>query len=143
MAKKQARKQERETSRAKRIFGVVTRAGAHDYRRPRDLPKLLPLWPEELEDRSYAGTETIANRLAAALRTERRRALANHWSYDLNRHLALLSAYKAEQAYLARLAEAVRPKPASPEPTEPAGPTPAKTPRPKGRASAPNNRSKG
>jgi hypothetical protein len=30
----------------------------------------------------------------------RRRALAGHWSYDLNRHLALLSAYKSELAGL-------------------------------------------
>lgn len=36
------------------------------------------------------------NRLARALRSERRRGLAGHWSYDLARHHALLQAFKAE-----------------------------------------------
>jgi hypothetical protein len=42
-------------------------------------------------------------KLRSALRAERRRALSGHWSYDLNRHLGLLSAYKGEMAELGRL----------------------------------------
>jgi hypothetical protein len=42
-------------------------------------------------------------KLRSALRAERRRALSGHWSYDLNRHLGLLSAYKGEMAWLSRL----------------------------------------
>src|SRR5665811_2185623 len=38
--------------------------------------------------------------LRRALRTERRRARAAHWSYDLKRHLGFLSAYKGELANL-------------------------------------------
>ena len=41
--------------------------------------------------------------LRSALRAERRRALGGHWSYDLNRHLGLISAYKGELADLSRL----------------------------------------
>jgi hypothetical protein len=48
----------------------------------------------------------VLAKLRRALRAERRRALAGHWSYDLNRHLGLLSAYKGE---LARLGDG-RPK---------------------------------
>jgi hypothetical protein len=64
----------RGASPAKRVFGPMTAASAAAYVRSRDLPRLLPLC---------------------------RRARANHWSYDLNRHLGLLSAYKGELASLA------------------------------------------
>ena len=49
------------------------------------------------------GPQTLARlalmKLRRALRAERRRGLAGHWSYDLNRHLGL-SAYKGELARL-------------------------------------------
>jgi hypothetical protein len=67
------------------------------------LPKLIALWPHEIEDRSEAGSLHIIAKLRRALRAERRRALASHWSYDLNRHLALLSAYEGERAALGRV----------------------------------------
>jgi hypothetical protein len=38
----------------------------------------------------------VLGKLRRALRAERRRATSGHWSYDLNRHLAHVSAYKAE-----------------------------------------------
>lgn len=38
----------------------------------------------------------MLGKLRRALRAERRRATSGHWSYDLNRHLAHVSAYKAE-----------------------------------------------
>ena len=38
----------------------------------------------------------------APLRAERRRALASHWSYELNRHLGLMTAYKAEFGLMRR-----------------------------------------
>ena len=61
-------------------------AGA--YVRSRDLPRLLALWPHEIEDQTAEG----GTRLLAKLR----RARSNHWSYDLNRHLGLLRAYQGE-----------------------------------------------
>jgi hypothetical protein len=42
----------------------------------------------------------VLGKLRRALRAERRRATSGHWSYDLHRHLALVSAYKAELARL-------------------------------------------
>lgn len=92
-----------ESSAAKRIFGPMAEAGATTYRRARDLPKLIPLWPHELDDRSEEGRRRVLAKLRSALRAERRRALSGHWSYDLNRHLGLLSAYKGELAGLSRL----------------------------------------
>lgn len=87
-------------SAAKRMFGRAVAAGAGAYVRSRDLPRLRALWPEEIEDRTEDGTRRLLAKLRRALRAERRRARAGHWSYDLNRHLGLLSAYKGELASL-------------------------------------------
>jgi hypothetical protein len=84
----------RERSTAKRIFGGKVAAGAAAYLRERDLPKLIALWPHELDDHSQGGSLNVLAKL--------RRALAGHWSYDLNRHLGLLSAYRGELARFSR-----------------------------------------
>lgn len=73
-----------------------------DYDRARDLPKIIALWPVELRDFSPAGTRKIIGRLQNALRAERGRGRLGHWSYDLERHLALLRAFKSETALLER-----------------------------------------
>lgn len=83
-----------------RIFGAMADAEASCYLRARDLPCLIALWPHELADLSAEGGLRILSKLKRALRAERRRALAGHWSYDLNRHLGLMSAYKAELGVL-------------------------------------------
>lgn len=93
----------RSGSTARRVFGPIAEAGAAAYARARDLPKLIALWPHELDDESPEGCRHILAKLRSALRAERRRALSGHWSYDLNRHLGLLSAYKGELAGLSRL----------------------------------------
>ena len=93
----------RKGSAAKRVFGPMAEAGAEVYLRSRDLPKLIALWPHELEDASPEGCRRVIAKLRSALKTERRRALSGHWSYDLNRHVGLLSSYKGEIAYLSRL----------------------------------------
>ena len=92
----------RQRSAARRIFGPMAEAGAAAYKRARDLPKLIALWPHELDDLSPEGHRRVLSKLRSALRAERRRALSGHWSYDLNRHLGLLSAYKGELAGLIR-----------------------------------------
>jgi hypothetical protein len=81
----------------------MVEAGAAAYLRSRDLPRLIPLWPHELSDLSPEGCRRILAKLRTALRAERRRALSGHWSYDLNRHVGLLSAYKGELAGLSRI----------------------------------------
>jgi hypothetical protein len=75
---------------------LMAAAGARRYERKPDLPKLIPLWPSEVEDTSWVGTLRIPEALRRALRSERRRGIAGHWNYDLTRHLGLLSAYKGE-----------------------------------------------
>ena len=90
----------RDRATAKGIFGTMAQAGAAAYSRARDLPKLIALWPHELDDQSQEGMFRVLAKLRRALRAERRRGLAGHWSYDLNRHLGLLSAYKGELAGL-------------------------------------------
>lgn len=74
--------------------------GAETYDRRRHLPRLLPLSSTELADESPTGTRTVLARLARALRSERNRGRAGHWTYDLNRHIALAQAYTAERRRL-------------------------------------------
>jgi hypothetical protein len=74
------------------IFGTMVDAGSGCYLRARDLPRLIALWPHELADQSPEGSLLILSKLRRALRAERRRALAGHWSYELNRHLGLMTA---------------------------------------------------
>ena len=62
---------------------------------------LIPLMPGELEDARPAARRAILARLARALRAERNRGRAGHWTYDLNRHIALRQAYVAERALAA------------------------------------------
>ena len=49
-----------------------------------------------------ATRRAILTRLARALRAERNRGRAGHWTYDLNRHIALKQAYAAERALMAK-----------------------------------------
>lgn len=78
-----------------------------EYRRAQQLPALLKVWPHQLEDYSYPGTLKLAALLRKALRAERIRARAGHWAYDLNRHLGLIAALKAERTRLRALAPAL------------------------------------
>lgn len=66
----------------------------------RDLPRLVALWPREAHDKSIEGALRIIAKLRQAMRAERRRGSAGHWSYDLERHLSLARALKAEVASL-------------------------------------------
>lgn len=70
------------------------------YRRERDLPRVLPVGPDEVADSSLSGRRRILARLASALRAERRLGRAGHWTYDLNRHIALAQAYESERRLL-------------------------------------------
>lgn len=72
----------------------------YDYNREKDLPLLLSLWPEQLTDGSIDATETIIQKLKQAIRSERISGRSGHWSYNLNRHAALVNALKAEISYL-------------------------------------------
>ena len=85
---------------ARQAVRAAVRAGAVEYRRASILPRLVPIDPADVADDSPAGTRRILALLARALRSERRRGRAGHWSYDLNRHIGLRQAMLAETARL-------------------------------------------
>jgi hypothetical protein len=58
----------------------------------------LALWPRELEDETLPARLRIVAKLRGALRAERQRGLAGHWTYDLARHVELLRVYRQELA---------------------------------------------
>jgi hypothetical protein len=68
------------------------------------LVRLLPLGPDEIAGSEPETTRRIVLKLAHALRVERARGRAGHWTYDLNRHIGLMQALKAEQERLASTA---------------------------------------
>lgn len=71
-------------------------AAGKSYDRRTELPRILPLWPHELDDDSPEGRRRILAKLRRALRAERRRGIAGHWTYDLARHVELLRVYRLE-----------------------------------------------
>ena len=75
-------------------------AGVELYDRRRHLARILPVGPDEIADNRLAARRKIVARLARALRAERNRGRAGHWTYDLNRHVALCQAYQAERSNL-------------------------------------------
>lgn len=78
------------------------------YDRLQQLPKLIGLWPSELTDASVKGAEKVVALLRKALRAERARGRAGHWTYDLNRHIALAESLKAEEVRLRGLTRPVQ-----------------------------------
>ncbi len=81
----------------------ATRTGSRDrtvkpasYDRMKDLSGLLALWPWEIEDMTCEGHRRLVALLRRALRLERQRGIAGHWTYDVARHARLLRAYKCE-----------------------------------------------
>ena len=85
-------------SRIAKIYDAMTDAGARRYKRERDLPKLIHLFPHELDRVDRAGHLRILARLRLALRGQRElgRQEPPHWAYDRNLHLGLIGAFKAE-----------------------------------------------
>ncbi len=92
--------------------------GAALYDRERHLPALVRLVPGLPEPRfpapelpepkspvlgDQARCRFVLRRLAQALRAQRRLGRAGHWTYDLNRHIALQQAFVAEARTLRAL----------------------------------------
>jgi len=84
-----------------RPFDRLVRQGAELYERRFHLRRILAIGPDEVADESLAGRQSIVRKLARALSAERRRGRSGHWTYDLNRHIALAQAYTAERRLLA------------------------------------------
>ena len=86
--------------RASSAFDRLVEAGIERYDRYRHLPRVLPIGADELHDPSPEARRKTLARLARSLRAERMRGRAGHWTYDLNRHIALAQAYAAERRLL-------------------------------------------
>jgi hypothetical protein len=84
--------------RAESALYRAERAGAILYDRRRDLARLIHLDPFKALPDTDETADAILAGLRRALRTERNRGRAGHWTYDLNRHIALRQAYAAEVA---------------------------------------------
>ena len=77
----------------------ATATPPHRIDRRTRLARALQVWPHELEDTAEARLK-IVHKLHRTLRSERRRGLAGHWTYDLARHAELLRLYREEVASL-------------------------------------------
>src|SRR5690606_34675014 len=67
-----------------------------DWKRRREIGRLVPLWPHELRIDSIEAHRNLIVLLEKALAGEKQRGSALHWSYDLPRHAAILNLYRAE-----------------------------------------------
>jgi hypothetical protein len=90
---------------AKCALDRSVRAGAGAYDRMRDLPGLIRLDPFAPVPDTADAAKAIVAKLQSALRAERNRARSGHWTYDLNRHIALRQAYLAETGRLAAITD--------------------------------------
>lgn len=96
------------SSNARRAASGTRAQGAALYARQRILHRLLRGFPTDFPEMEPDRTRLIVRRLAAALRAERALGRAGHWTYDINRHIALRQAYLAESLALRRAAAAAR-----------------------------------
>ena len=102
MAQTRKSQQHRHTPRYRRAARVtlnrdtLSHTSLRPYDRRVELPRILPLWPHELDDESAEGRRNIVRKLRRALRAERRRGIAGHWTYDLARHVELVRIYRLE-----------------------------------------------
>ena len=70
------------------------------YNREYQLARLIGLWPQDIADTTQENQYRIVNLLEKALRGETKRGREGHWTYDINRHLALLEAWRKEKKLL-------------------------------------------
>lgn len=97
---------------SKRTSGAIPPPSAKEWRwsgdRLSEIARLVPLWPGELSDRSPSGRARLIAHLTRALRLERQRGRAGHWTYDLSRHAALYRALQCERAEAALMSRTLQ-----------------------------------
>jgi hypothetical protein len=86
---------------AKSALDNAVDAGLTGYNRRLTLGRLPRLSTETILDETEDAARQVVQEIERALRRERARA--GHWTYDLNRHIALHVAHRAETARLAQL----------------------------------------
>lgn len=91
----------RRLSAARPAVEAALEASLALYDRKAALSRFHRLSRETIESETPQAARLTLREIERALRVERARS--GHWSYDLNRHIALLVALRAERARLARL----------------------------------------
>ncbi|MGD9541649.1 DUF6477 family protein [Methylocystis sp.] len=86
---------------AGRALDAALASGEKSYDRVSALSRLHRLSPETIASESPDAARAALKEIERAMRGERARR--GHWSYDLNRHISLLIAHRAETARLNRL----------------------------------------
>jgi hypothetical protein len=83
-----------------RVWRGFATASPLTYERSRDLPRLVPFWPAELQaaETTAEGHWALIGRIRRAVRRERRNGVAGSWLYDAARHRALVEALRREEA---------------------------------------------
>lgn len=91
------------TRTARSALARSLEAGAAAYDRRRMLPRLIAAGPDLVGDETPEGRLRVIRLLGRALRGERCRGRAGHWTYSLDRHIGLVQAIRAEGRALAAL----------------------------------------
>ncbi|HEY8123956.1 MAG TPA: DUF6477 family protein [Methylocystis sp.] len=86
---------------AEAALNAALAAGLNAYDRARALARFHRLSAETIASESPDAARAALKEIERAMRGERARR--GHWSYDLNRHISLLVAHRAETARLHRL----------------------------------------
>lgn len=86
---------------AQGAVGAALAAGLDGYDRSAALARFPRLAPQLIAAETADAARQVLKEVERALRAERARI--GHWSYDLNRHIALLTAHRAETARLNRI----------------------------------------
>jgi len=87
----------------KRYRKHAVQAAASAYERERHLARIVPVSRHIIADTSISGTEHIVKKLEETARGLGKAARERHWTYDTNRHIAVLGALHAERAALIEL----------------------------------------
>lgn len=78
-------------------------SGLNTYDRHAALRRFHRLAPETIAAETPEAARAVLREIERAMRRERARI--GHWSYDLNQHISLLIAHRAESARLQRLTQ--------------------------------------
>ena len=89
--------------RFQRAITLTIAGGTQHYERRRHLARLIGYDPEKDSSDQASETLRIVRRLYGAIRHERQLGKAGHWAYDLNRHIGLRQALRAELVTLRKL----------------------------------------
>ena len=90
---------------AKRALNFTLDRGLHAYNRQMALARFHRLSAQTIAAETTDAAQEILRELSRALRGERARM--GHWTYDLNRHIGLMIAYRSEKARADRISGAM------------------------------------